>query len=269
MRPQKIFASLLSFSMLFGIAGFSDCEGAKAVMYDMPQISADMVSDSLSENWSVYERILELVNINRAKNGAAPLKLYYRLCQAAEVRAGEISRSFSHIRPDGSNCFDMLGNYNVSYNAAAENIAAGYDTAEQVVQGWMNSQQHRTSMLSSKYTHMGVGVFEYNGTVYWSQIFTNGTYSDEDVKPQSTVISGDVNNDKKVDSRDASAVLREYAASSSKAGGSFTNEQKKAADINKDSKVDARDASMILVFYAQSSALNGEQSIERFVSRYR
>lgn len=67
-------------------------------------------------------------------------------------------------------------------------------------------------------------------------------------------ILGDVNNDKIIDARDASAVLIEYAQSSTDAGGSFTDEQKKAADVNNDGKVDARDASDILRFYALSSA---------------
>ncbi len=81
--------------------------------------------------------------------------------------------------------------------------------------------------------------------------------------------TGDVNNDNIIDSRDASAVLREYAASSTETGGSFTNEQKKAADINGDNIVDSRDASLILMFYAQASTENGEQSIENFIKKFK
>ena len=52
--------------------------------------------------------------------------------------------------------------------ASAENVAAGYNTAKGVVDGWMRSAGHRRNILGN-YTHMGVG--EYGG--YWVQIFVN------------------------------------------------------------------------------------------------
>ncbi len=85
------------------------------------------------------------------------------------------------------------------------------------------------------------------------------------VKP--VINYGDVNGDKKVDSRDASAVLIEYAKSSTVAGGSFTEAQKLAADINGDKKVDSRDASAILLYYALSST-NKYSRIEDFMADY-
>ena len=67
------------------------------------------------------------------------------------------------------------------------------------------------------------------------------------------MLLGDVNDDNIIDARDASAVLAEYANSSTSVGASFTDEQKKAADVNKDNIIDARDASDILAYYAISS----------------
>ncbi len=64
---------------------------------------------------------------------------------------------------------------------------------------------------------------------------------------------GDVNNDGTTDSRDASAVLAEYANISANNPPSFDEEQKKAADVNGDGVIDARDASAILSYYAVSS----------------
>ncbi len=66
-------------------------------------------------------------------------------------------------------------------------------------------------------------------------------------------ILGDVNNDSTIDARDASAVLAEYANSSTAVGASFAPAQIKAANVNKDGTVDARDASDILRYYALSS----------------
>lgn len=63
-------------------------------------------------------------------------------------------------------------------------------------------------------------------------------------------VLGDVNGDAKIDSKDASAVLAEYAALATSGKSSFTDAQKTAADVNQDDKVDSRDASSILAYYA-------------------
>ena len=69
---------------------------------------------------------------------------------------------------------------------------------------------------------------------------------------------GDVNFDGIVDSRDGSAVLKEYAERSANGGAPFGNNnlQKVASDINHDSMVDGRDASFILAYYAQTSTFD-------------
>lgn len=54
-----------------------------------------------------------------------------------------------------------------SYSAGGENIAWGYRTAEEVVDGWMNSAGHRANILSSNFNRLGVGK---SGT-YWVQMF--------------------------------------------------------------------------------------------------
>ena len=64
---------------------------------------------------------------------------------------------------------------------------------------------------------------------------------------------GDVNQDGRVDSSDASTVLIEYALIQTGINSWLTDEQKVAADVNKDGTVDATDASRILVYYAEIS----------------
>ncbi|WP_028519797.1 leucine-rich repeat protein [Ruminococcus flavefaciens] len=62
---------------------------------------------------------------------------------------------------------------------------------------------------------------------------------------------GDVNGDGAVNAVDASAVLAEYAASSTGREGSFSSDQRAAADFNSDGSVNAFDASAILAEYAR------------------
>ena len=58
--------------------------------------------------------------------------------------------------------------------AAAENIAAGSNTAESVVNQWMNSEGHRNNIMNPDYTKLGVGMAKGGsyGT-YWTQCFTD------------------------------------------------------------------------------------------------
>ena len=64
---------------------------------------------------------------------------------------------------------------------------------------------------------------------------------------------GDVNEDGKIDAKDASHVLIYYAASSTGVEGGLSESQKKAANVNGDKLIDAKDASRILVYYAAAS----------------
>ena len=91
---------------------------------------------------------------------------------AAQVRAGELYRSFSLTRPDGRSCFTALREAGASYSGAGENIAYGQRSPEAVMQAWMNSSGHRANILSNKYTKIGVGYTVKNGVTYWTQMFT-------------------------------------------------------------------------------------------------
>ncbi len=62
-----------------------------------------------------------------------------------------------------------------------ENIAAGYSTPQEVMNGWMNSTGHRNNILSTNNWEIGVGYASVNGSDYgryWTQDFgeRNGVY---------------------------------------------------------------------------------------------
>lgn len=126
---------------------------------------------NISNNAYVNE-ILRLVNKERASNGLSAVSLDNALCSAAETRAREIVRSFSHTRPDGRSCFTVLSDSGISYNGAGENIAYGQDSAQEVMTAWMNSQGHRANILNGSFTKLGVGVYSSGSTLYFAQIFT-------------------------------------------------------------------------------------------------
>lgn len=124
---------------------------------------------------NTYElQVLDLVNEERLNRNIAPLMLNLQVQQAAEVRAEELVIKFDHTRPDGRSCFTALDEYVDSYCRAGENIAAGYETPQSVMNGWMNSSGHKANILNKNFTEMGVGYY-YNDSstygAYWVQMF--------------------------------------------------------------------------------------------------
>ena len=77
---------------------------------------------------------------------------------------------------------------------------------------------------------------------------------------------GDVNFDLKVDSRDSTLVLREYANLSGELGSLLSQLQKKASDVNADEHTDSRDSTIILRYYAFTSS-GDTMSLEEFLEQ--
>lgn len=121
---------------------------------------------------AMAQEVIRLTNIERAKDGEAPLQYHAKLQEAAMLRAKEISICYSHGRPDGRIYDTVFGDTGVGC-PDGENIAYGYGTPERVVNAWMNSQGHRAAMLSPTATHIGVGFYKAaNGRYYWVQDFS-------------------------------------------------------------------------------------------------
>lgn len=115
--------------------------------------------------------VIRLVNEERSQNGLSEFETREDLCKVACVRAEELSESYSHTRPDGSEWYTLIDESSISYRSIAENIAYGYSTPESVVQAWMSSEGHKANILSSEYDGIGVGCYEKDGTFYWVQYF--------------------------------------------------------------------------------------------------
>ncbi len=126
---------------------------------------------NVSTQTAFENKVLELVNAERAKNNLPALTMDENVRKVARIKSSDMSKNkyFSHTSPTYGTPFEMLKKYGISYRAAAENIAQGYTSPEAVVKGWMNSSGHRANILSSKYTKIGIG-YEASGN-YWTQMF--------------------------------------------------------------------------------------------------
>ena len=109
--------------------------------------------------------VVSETNRDRAKAGLHPLVLDASLSAAACVRAQEIVKKFSHIRPNGQRGVSIYP------SAKAENIAKGQQYVAKVMAAWMSSAGHKRNILRRSSTKIGVYAYRHNGIMYWVQLF--------------------------------------------------------------------------------------------------
>ncbi|WP_205091487.1 SafA/ExsA family spore coat assembly protein [Thalassobacillus pellis] len=123
---------------------------------------------------SVEQQVIDLTNRERTQRGLPALREDWQLSRVARYKSRDMAQRnyFSHHSPTYGSPFTMMRDFNISYRRAAENIAAGQRTPQEVVNGWMNSPGHRKNILNGNMTHIGVGYAEGGsyGT-YWTQMF--------------------------------------------------------------------------------------------------
>ncbi|NWJ45428.1 MAG: CAP domain-containing protein [Chloroflexi bacterium] len=104
------------------------------------------------------QAFLGTINQYRAANGKGALSVNQKLTAASRWMSGDMGAKnyFSHTDSLGRDPFKRMNDFGYTYHAAAENIAAGYETAQDVFTGWKNSPGHNTNMLGN-YTEIGIG----------------------------------------------------------------------------------------------------------------
>ena len=122
------------------------------------------------------DKVFELTNAERIKAGLSAFEKSSALSDAARTRAWEITIDYNHNRPDGGSYSSIFDENGIEWRAIGENIAAGQESPEKVVEAWMNSPGHRANILSEDFTYLGVGYYyikddSENYHHYWTQNF--------------------------------------------------------------------------------------------------
>ncbi|MGW2034139.1 CAP domain-containing protein [Streptomyces sp. NPDC001761] len=119
----------------------------------------------------VTAEIVQLVNAERAKAGCRPLTLNATLTKAAQAHSDDMAahRNMSHTGSDGSSPGDRITRAGYTWSSYGENVAYGYSTAQQVMDGWMSSPGHRANILNCGFKEIGVGLAQPGS--YWTQDF--------------------------------------------------------------------------------------------------
>lgn len=124
---------------------------------------------------SLQKKVISIVNQNRKKQGLEALTMDEKLMKAAQDRAKELTKSFSHTRPNGTSCFTIFEKYKITPTASGENIAAGQRSAAAVMDSWMNSPGHKENIMNNRFKKIGVGLVIVPNDMYsyyWVQMFT-------------------------------------------------------------------------------------------------
>lgn len=116
----------------------------------------DTTSMSTSAN---EEQIIELTNVFRVANGLPPLMSDEALSKVARDHSEDMQDKnyFSHTNQQGDSPFDRMNDDGIDYVMAGENIAVGQTNAINVMDAWLNSENHRDNMLLD-FNYIGAGV---------------------------------------------------------------------------------------------------------------
>lgn len=130
---------------------------------------------SLSGDLRQENEVIRLTNLARQKEGLPELAYSPDLTRSSryhanDMRADDYFTHDSQDRQDGKlvfvcDTFTRIAQFDPA--PSAENIAKGQETAQEVVEGWLNSPGHRANIMSPTSSRLGVG--KVGG--YWVQNF--------------------------------------------------------------------------------------------------
>jgi len=105
---------------------------------------------------------------------AAPLTWNDKLTAAAEGHSQDMAAQnyFSHTSADGRTLADRITASGYAWRGAGENIAAGYVTIDDVMDGWIASPGHCANLMNAAFAEVGVvcvpGVAGDTYSTYWT-----------------------------------------------------------------------------------------------------
>ncbi|CAA9576910.1 MAG: Transporter [uncultured Thermomicrobiales bacterium] len=174
-RPLPVLRALV---LALAVVGASSLTAAAATPSSAPSFVTGYGFCADAEE----RAFLRLVNNYRAQYGRAPLRLTRTLGAAADHHSIDMANKnyFSHTLAGGITWSQNMSNHGYTYSTArAENIAAGYSTAQQTFNQWKNSAGHNANMLSANFGAIGIGrAYGASSTYKWYWTATFGGYRD-------------------------------------------------------------------------------------------
>ena len=121
------------------------------------------------------EKAYEELNAYRASNGLAALTIFDGLETCAQIRAQELSQSFSHTRPNGSSWYTvnakiMGGETIAAYDKQTKAFLVEGTTTitESLIEAAKENTTGRENLLWPEFTKVGIRYYETDTKIYWA-----------------------------------------------------------------------------------------------------
>jgi uncharacterized YkwD family protein len=123
------------------------------------QNTPDATKTNTSALTAQEQEMFNLVNQARAQANVPALQVDMEVTKVARIKSQDMidNNYFSHNSPKYGSPFDMMKSFGINYVHAGENIA-GNQTVQAAHNALMNSPGHRKNILSTDYTHIGIGI---------------------------------------------------------------------------------------------------------------
>ncbi|KAL3665507.1 hypothetical protein V7S43_009542 [Phytophthora oleae] len=173
-QQNSIMITKSSSALLLLVAAASN-EASEAANLRQVQRNLDATyvhsSDFLSE-------MLARVNKERAAEGLPPVCSNKKLQSSSQRHSDDMAQNnyMAHDGTDGSTMSQRITDTGYKWSAVGENVAAGQEDVQAVMDAWMHSPEHRENIMG-EYTMLGV-TYAFNENTeykhYWTQDFGMG-----------------------------------------------------------------------------------------------
>ena len=161
-------SNLLAMALLCLV--ITSCSKEDSVEVEAAKYDIDLALAQRNDS-QMSSEILSLVNDHRASIGLPALKIDTQYASAFAVDHTEYMIDKEQINHDNFGYRSEGIKYHDNAEVVGENVAYGYDTAEAVVNAWLNSPGHK-AIIEGNYTHTGFGVMKcVKGRSYFTQLF--------------------------------------------------------------------------------------------------
>ncbi|WP_432001139.1 CAP domain-containing protein [Streptomyces sioyaensis] len=119
------------------------------------------------------QKIVQLVNAQRAQHGCGPLTVDRHIQTAAQKHSDDMAARnyYEHNTPEGVDPGTRMTNAGFRWSSWAENIFKSPKDPATAMDGWMKSPGHRDNILNCSYKSTGVGVNLSANGPWWTQDF--------------------------------------------------------------------------------------------------